>query len=182
MWTYKKHMDAVPESRLWKVSERSNMNHYCMTALKELYKRSKSRINRNKILTDTFIVNERLRQYRESRPYLFTLRRRSGHSDQWQRGLTIKNKTKYLLLGIQRCHLEEDKGQVVLPSQESEYLGIIFDNTRSDVKEIEKPIVEAKKVKRCLNGILWSKEIREKRNFNSSETRLQSSLSYGAEI
>ncbi|XP_060517219.1 uncharacterized protein LOC132696423 [Cylas formicarius] len=91
-------------------------------------------------------------------------------------------KTKYLCVGTHSLeNLELGNGQEILQCQEYEYLGITFDNTGTDAKEIEKRIVKAKKVIGALNGILWSKEISKKRKFNIYEAMVKRTLLYGSE-
>jgi hypothetical protein len=45
-------------------------------------------------------------------------------------------------------------------------LGVIFDTRGTDDKEIRSRIIQAKKCIACLNGILWSKDIRKERKLN----------------
>ncbi|KAH1021945.1 hypothetical protein HUJ04_011428 [Dendroctonus ponderosae] len=71
-----------------------------------------------------------------------------------------------LMDDIQDGNLEVGNGQEILQCQQYEYLGITFENTGTDVKEIEKRIVKARKPLGCLNGILWSKETTKKWKFN----------------
>ena len=42
--------------------------------------------------------------------------------------------------------------------QEYKYLGVIFDTSRTDDKEIRSRVIQARKCIACLNGILWSKD------------------------
>lgn len=44
------------------------------------------------------------------------------------------------------------------------YLGVIFDSTGTDTKEIEKRMIQTKRIIECLNEIFWSKEITKKGN------------------
>lgn len=223
-----KAYDTVPVSKLWRVLEQSNINHTYVTALKELYRESKSRIRVGKCVTEELMVNKGLRQGCCVSPTLFKIyiamalknwkrkvqgmgieiddsclftlqfaddqvivandkedvqymmRKLIEEYREW--GLTVNiAKTKYLCVGTQDGNLELDNGQEILQCQEYEYLGITFDNTGTDVKEIGKRIVKAKKVIGALNGILWSKEITKKRKFNIYEAMVKSTLLYGSE-
>ena len=51
--------------------------------------------------------------------------------------------------------------------QEDKYLGVIFDTSRTDDKEIRSRVIQARKCRACLNGILWSKEIRKEGKWTS---------------
>ena len=48
-------------------------------------------------------------------------------------------------------------------------------------KEIRARVIQARKCIACLNGILWSKEIRKERKLNIYNTLIKGSLLYGAE-
>ena len=50
--------------------------------------------------------------------------------------------------------------------QEYKYLGVIFDTSGTDNKEIRSRVIQARKCIACLNGILWSKDIRNERKLN----------------
>jgi len=56
---------------------------------------------------------------------------------------------------------------------------IIFSNT--DDKEIRSRVIQARKCIACLNGILWSKDIRKERKLNIYNALIKSSLLYVSE-
>jgi len=60
-------------------------------------------------------------------------------------------------------------------------LGVIFDATGTDDKEIRSRIIQARKCIVCLSGILWSKDIRRERKLNIYNALIKSSLLYGSE-
>jgi hypothetical protein len=74
-----------------------------------------------------------------------------------------------------------DKDNEIELCQEYKYLGVIFDNSGTDDKEIRSRVMQARKCIACLNGILWSKEIRKERKLNIYNALIKSSLLYGAE-
>ena len=55
-----------------------------------------------------------------------------------------------------------------------------FDTSGTDDKEIRSRVIQARKCVACLNGILWSKDIR-KRKLNICNALIKSSLLYGSE-
>jgi hypothetical protein len=55
------------------------------------------------------------------------------------------------------------------------YLGVIFDTCGTDDKELRKKVMQAKKCVACLNGILWSKDIRKERKLNICNALIKSS-------
>ena len=65
--------------------------------------------------------------------------------------------------------------------QEYKYLGVIFDTSRMDDKEIRSRLMQARKCIVCLNGILWSKDIRKERKLNIYNALIKSSLLCGSE-
>jgi len=65
--------------------------------------------------------------------------------------------------------------------QEYKYLGVIFDTSRTDDKEIRSRVIQARKCIACLNGILWSEDIRKERKLNIYNALIKSSLLYGSE-
>jgi len=73
------------------------------------------------------------------------------------------DKTKYLCTGETQNSLKLDKDNEIEFCQEYKYLGVIFDTSRTDDKEIRSRIIQARKCIACLNGILWSKNIRKER-------------------
>ena len=62
------------------------------------------------------------------------------------------------------------------------YLGVIFDTSGTDDKEIRSRVIQARKCIACLNGILWSKDTRKERKLNIYNALIKSSLLYGSEI
>ena len=96
-------------------------------------------------------------------------------------GLEINTlKTKYLPIGAELSNIQLDNEEIE-SCKEYTYLGVIFDTTGKDDKEIKKRITQAKRTIGCLNGVFWSTEIGKKRKFNIYETLVKSSLLYGAE-
>jgi hypothetical protein len=65
--------------------------------------------------------------------------------------------------------------------QEYKYLGVIFDTSGTDDKEIRTRVIQARKCIACLNGILWSDGIRKERKLNMYNALIKSSLLYGSE-
>jgi hypothetical protein len=61
------------------------------------------------------------------------------------------------------------------------YLGVIFDTSGTDDKEIRSRVIQARKYIACMNGILWSEDIRKERKLNISNALIKSSLMYGSE-
>ena len=62
--------------------------------------------------------------------------------------------------------LKLDKDSEIESCQEYKYLGVIFDTSGTDDKEIRSRVIQARKCIACLNGILWSKGIRKERKLN----------------
>jgi len=73
------------------------------------------------------------------------------------------NKTKYLYIGETQSNLKLDKDSETEFCQEHKYLGVIFDTSGTDDKEIRSRVIQARKYISCLNGILWSEDIRKER-------------------
>jgi len=65
--------------------------------------------------------------------------------------------------------------------QEHKYLGVIFDTSGTDDKEIRSRVKQARKCIACLNGILWSKDIRKEKKLNIYNAFIKSSLLCGSE-
>ena len=65
--------------------------------------------------------------------------------------------------------------------QEYKYLGVIFDTSGTEDKEIRSRLTQARKCIACLNEILWSKDIRKERKLNIYNALIKSSLLYGSE-
>jgi len=76
------------------------------------------------------------------------------------------NETKYLCIGQTHRNLKLDKNSEIECCQEYKYLGVIFDTSGTDDKEIRSRVIQARKCTACLNGILWSKDIRKERKLN----------------
>ena len=91
------------------------------------------------------------------------------------------NKTKYLCIGETHSNLKLDKNSEIESCQEYKHPGVIFDTSGRDDKEIRSRIIHARKCTPCLNGILWSKDIRKARKLNIYNALIKSSLLYGSE-
>ena len=65
--------------------------------------------------------------------------------------------------------------------QEYKYLGVIFDTSGIDDKEIRSRVIQARKCIACLNGILWNKDKRKERKMNIYNALIKSTLFYGSE-
>jgi len=78
--------------------------------------------------------------------------------------------------------LDLDKDSEIESCQEYKYLGVIFDTSGTDDKEISSRVIQARKCIACLNGILWSNDIRKERKLNIYNALIKSSLLYGSEI
>jgi len=72
--------------------------------------------------------------------------------------------------------LKLDKGREIEFCQEYKYLGVIFDTGGTDDKEIRSRVKQARKCIACLNGILWSEDIRKERKLNIYNALIKSSL------
>jgi hypothetical protein len=77
--------------------------------------------------------------------------------------------------------LKLDKHSEIESCQEYKYLGVIFDTSGTDDKEIRSRVIEARKCIACLNGILWSEDIRKERKLNIYNALIKISLLYGSE-
>lgn len=96
-------------------------------------------------------------------------------------GLEINTqKTKYLPIGAEPSSIQLDIDEVASCNAYS-YLGVEFDTSGKDDREIQKRITQARRIIGCLNGILWSNEIGKQRKYNIYETLIKSCLTYGAE-
>ena len=91
------------------------------------------------------------------------------------------NKTKYLWIGGTQNNLKLDKKNEIEFRQEYKYLGVIFDTSGTDDKEIRSRVIQGRKCVACLNGILWSKNIRKERKLNIYNALIKSSLLCGSE-
>ena len=74
-----------------------------------------------------------------------------------------------------------DKDSEIEFCQEYQYLGVIFDLSGTDDKEIRSRVIQARKCIACLNGILWSKDIRKERKLNIYNASIKNSLLCGSE-
>jgi len=90
------------------------------------------------------------------------------------------NKTKYLCSGETHSYLKLDKDSEIEFCQEYKYLGVIFDTSGTDDKEIRSRVMQAGKCIACLNGTLWSEDVRKERKFNIYNALIKSSLLYGS--
>jgi len=90
-------------------------------------------------------------------------------------------KTKYLYTGETHSNLKLDKDSEIEFCQEYKYLGVIFNTSGTDDKEIRSRVIQARKCIACLNGILWSKGMRKDRILNIYNALIESSLLYGSE-
>jgi hypothetical protein len=61
------------------------------------------------------------------------------------------------------------------------YLGVIFDTSGTDNKEIRSRVIQARKCIAYLNGLLWSKDTRKEKKLNIYNLLIKSSLLYGSE-
>jgi len=91
------------------------------------------------------------------------------------------NKTEYVCIGETHSNLKLDKDNEIEFCQEYKYLGFIFDTSGTDDKEIRSRVIKARKCIACLNGILWSEDIRKERKLNIYNALIESSLLYGSE-
>jgi len=69
-------------------------------------------------------------------------------------------------LGGTHNNLKLDKDNETEFCKEYKYLGVIFDTSGTDDKEIRSTVIQANKCVACLNGVLWSKDIRKERKLN----------------
>jgi len=65
--------------------------------------------------------------------------------------------------------------------REYKYLGVIFDTSGTDDKEIRSTLRQARKCIACLNGILRSKDIRKDRKLTIYNALIESRVSRGSE-
>jgi hypothetical protein len=91
------------------------------------------------------------------------------------------NKTKYLCIAGTEKNLKLHEDNEIEFCQEYKYLGVIFDTSGTDDKEIKPRVIQARKYIACLNGILWSKDIRKERKLNIYNALIKTSLLYGSE-
>jgi len=93
---------------------------------------------------------------------------------------TNLNKTKYLCIGETHSSLKLVKDSKIEFCQEYKFLGLIFDTSGTDDKEIRLRVMQARKCIACLNRILWSKDIRKERKLNIYNALIKRSLLYGS--
>ena len=74
-----------------------------------------------------------------------------------------------------------DKDSKIEFCQECKYLGVIFDTSGTDDKAIRSRVIQARKCIACLNGILWSEDIRKERKLNIYIALIKSGLLCGSE-
>jgi len=98
--------------------------------------------------------------------------------EKWDLDMNL-NKTKFLCIGGTHNNLKLDKDSEIEFWQEYKYLGAIFYTSGTDDKEIRSRVIQARKCITCLNGILWSKDIRKERKLNICNALIKSSLLYG---
>ena len=91
------------------------------------------------------------------------------------------NKTKYFCIWGTHNNMKSDKDNEIEFCQEYKYLGIIFDTSGTDDKEMKSRVIQARKCIACLNGILWSTVIRKEGKLNIYNALTKSSLLYGSE-
>jgi hypothetical protein len=91
------------------------------------------------------------------------------------------NKTNYLYIGETHNNLKLDQDNKIEFCQEYKYLGVIIDNSGTDNKEIRSRVIQARKSTSCLNGVLWSKDIRKERKLNICNALIKSSVLNGSE-
>jgi hypothetical protein len=65
--------------------------------------------------------------------------------------------------------------------QEYQYLGVIFDTSGTDDKEIRSRVIQGRRCIACLNRILWSEDVRKERKLNIYNTLIKSSLLHGSD-
>lgn len=88
-------------------------------------------------------------------------------------------KTKYLPIGAEPTNIQLDSEEITICSKYT-YLGVEFDTTGTDDREIKKRISQARRMIGYLNGIFWSQKIGKKQKYNIYEILIKSSLLYGA--
>jgi hypothetical protein len=59
-----------------------------------------------------------------------------------------------------------DKDSEIVSCQVHKYLGVIFDTSGTDDKGIRSKVIQGRKFVACLNGMLWSEDIRKERKLN----------------
>jgi hypothetical protein len=77
--------------------------------------------------------------------------------------------------------LKLDKDNEIEFCQLYKYFRVFFYTGGKDDKEINFRVIQARKSIACLNGMLWSKDIRKERKLNIYNTLIKSSLLHGSE-
>jgi hypothetical protein len=72
-------------------------------------------------------------------------------------------------------NLKLDRDSEIELCQEYKYLGVIFDTSGTDNKDTRSRVIQARKCIVCLNGILWSKDIRKEGKLNIYNALIKSS-------
>jgi hypothetical protein len=72
--------------------------------------------------------------------------------EKWDLDMNL-NKTKYLYIGQTHSNLKLDKESEIESCQEYKYLGVVFDTSGTDDKEVRSRVIQARKYIACLNGI-----------------------------
>jgi len=86
-------------------------------------------------------------------------------------------KTKYLGIRAEAENLIMKDEKKATSCKEYKYLGTILNRGETEDQEISNR--KPRRIIACLNGILWSKSIIEKRKFNIYETMAKSVMPYG---
>lgn len=223
-----KAYDNIPMCLLWEALHHTNINQTLITAVKNLYADSVSKIKTGNRLSTPFNISKGLRQGCCISPTLFKVyikealrkwkrkcagmgvplenttiyslqfaddqaviagdnedltymtRKLKETYDEW--GLTMNiQKTRYLSIGTESQNLQLNDSDIIKACEEYKYLGITFDKTGTDDKEIRSRIIQAKKAIGCLNGILWSRQLTTHRKYNIYNAMIKSSLLHGSE-
>jgi hypothetical protein len=72
-------------------------------------------------------------------------------------------------------NLKLDRNSKIESCQEYKFLGVIFDTSGTDDKEIRSKVIQARKYIAFLNGILWSEDIRNEIKLNIYNALIKSS-------
>lgn len=92
------------------------------------------------------------------------LRKLIEEYEKW--GLKVNlEKTKYLFAGGNAGSLKLGEGREISVCRSYKYLGVPFNSTGTDEEEIQARIIQARKAIKCLNGILWNREIGKERKY-----------------
>jgi len=110
----------------------------------------------------------------------YMTRKLKENYEKWGLGMNL-NKTKYFCNGETHNNLKLDKDGEIEFCQEYKYLGVIFDTSGTDDKEIRSTVIQARKCIACLNRILWSGDIRKGRKLSIYNALIVSSLLYDSE-